>query len=326
MRKLLFIVFTVLFLMLVGCSNSSDTKTQSSSSSQFVGGTEGLTLSFATGSLPASIFDKDESFGVSILLENKGEHTIKTTSAATVTLSGFDPKDFGASSSDLKQDISNSMRGTSKDSAGNTVKGETVSLDFPKSGSSFAHQKEIAGSVDYTFRAGVCYLYQNIANVKLCVLEDMLGTKSKDNKLCKVSEDKSASLANSGGPVQITSFKEAVSSKNKVSFVFTVEHKGKGKVFEKTSKCDSSYQKKDRVYLTIDTGMSDGLQCSGMQKGAASGSKFSGSVQLLNNKREVRCTQTINTPADLEKLVTITMDYDYESFASQKLTVKHIGS
>lgn len=318
------IMIAIMALMLLFAFGCGQTDQQSGPvGSKFVGGTQGLDISFAPGSIPDKILDKEQPFAVSVVLKNIGDHTIDNGADATVTLTGIDPTDFGVSAGDMVQDSPNSIRGAQKDMEGNVVQGETVSLDFPESGANFVHQKEIAGSVTYNVRADVCYKYGTVANTKLCVLEDILGTQGSEGKLCKVNEDKP--VDNSGAPVQVTMFRESVSSANKVAFVIKVQHVGAGKVHEAGSECSNEFQQKDKVHVKIDTGLTDGLQCSGLQNGAESGSVYEGDAQLLNGEREVRCTQTVNNPVDLEKLVVIELTYDYNQYISKALEVQHVG-
>ncbi|MBW2972079.1 hypothetical protein KY359_03510 [Candidatus Woesearchaeota archaeon] len=322
MRKA--ILITTLALLLVfaaGCKGGDDQK--GVAGSKFVGGMQGLDLTFAPGSIPDKILDKDQPFGISVVLTNRGDHTIEDGADATVKITGIDPADFGVSDTDLVQDSPGMIRGAQKDVEGAVIQGETVSLDFPASGASFVHQKEIAGAVTYNVRADVCYKYMTTTNTKLCVLEDILGTTGSSGRLCQINEDKP--VDNSGAPVHVVSFRESVSSANKVAFVFKVKHVGTGTVHETGSECAKEFQQKDKVHVKIDTGISDGLACSGLQDGTASGSVYEGSAQLLNGEREVRCTQTINNPTDLEKLVTIEVTYDYDQKIEKMLEVQHVG-
>jgi hypothetical protein len=269
MRKAILITCLALLLVLsIGCDGKKEQ--QGIPTSKFVGGTQGLTIEFATGSLPDKVLDKDQPFGISVVLTNKGDHTIDQGADATVKITGIDPTDFGVSAGDLVQDAAAQIRGAQKDTEGNMIQGETISLDFPQSGASFTHQKEIAGSVTYSVRADVCYKYGTVVNTKLCVLEDILGTQGAADKLCKINEEKA--VDNSGAPVQISAFRESVSSANKVAFVFKITHTGTGTVHEESSECSKEFQQKDKVHVKIDTGLSDGLMCSGLQDGTASGS------------------------------------------------------
>lgn len=321
MRNAILISFVALLLVLAaGCGEGE--QQQGVTGSKFVGGTEGLAVKFAEGSLPDKVLDQDQPFGISVVLTNKGDHTIQEGAEATVKITGIDPDDFGVSAADLVQDSPSQIRGAQKDTSGNLIQGETVSLDFPTSGSSLVHQNPISGSVTYNVRADVCYKYGTVVNTKLCVLEDILGTTGSSGRLCEINQEKP--VDNSGAPVQVSTFRESVSSANKVSFVFKVKHLGGGTVHQMDSECNKEFADKDKVHVKIDTGLSDGLQCSGIQ-GTASGSVFEGDIQLLNGEREIRCTQTINSPTDLEKLVAIELTYDYNQYIQKNLEVQHVG-
>ncbi|MFC1741939.1 hypothetical protein ACFL3V_05365 [Nanoarchaeota archaeon] len=322
MRKAILITFlAIMMTFAAGCGEGQDQP--GPVGSNFVGGTQGLAMAFAAGSLPDKVMDKDQPFGVSVVLTNKGDYTIDAGADATVKIAGIDPADFGTSASALTQDAPSQIRGAQKDTDGNLVQGETISLDFPANGGTFIHQKEIAGSVTYNVRADVCYKYGTVVNTKLCVLEDILGTRGTEGKLCKINEAKT--VDNSGAPVQVSEFRESVSSANKVAFVFKAKHMGTGTVHEEGSECAKDFQQKDKVHIKIDTGLSDGLACSGLQNGVASGSTYEGDAQLLNGEREIRCTQTINNPTDLEKLVRIDLTYDYDQYVEKRLEVQHVG-
>ncbi|HII72074.1 TPA: hypothetical protein HA265_04940 [Candidatus Woesearchaeota archaeon] len=315
------ILLLTLFAIVVGCGGSGTEQT-GTPGSMFVGGTEGLSVAFAPGSLPETVMDQDQSFAVSLVVQNRGDHSIENGADIKASITGIDPADFGVSAGDLEQSPDTGIRGAQKDTTGATVSGETISLDFPKSGN-FAHQKTIAGSVQYNVRADVCYKYGSVANTKLCILEDMLGTQGTEGKLCQINEEKV--IDKSGAPVTVTSFRESVSSANKVAFVFKVEHVGTGKVHKLASGCLADFANKDKVRVKIDTGISDGLTCSGLQDGAASGSTYEGEATLLNGAREIRCTQTVNNPTDIEKLVRIDLSYDYKQYIQQTMTVQHVG-
>ncbi len=323
MRKLkVAIMLLVILTLLAGCSGNEKKET-GPAGARFVGGTQGLDLSFAPGSLPDQIMDKDQPFAISLVLKNVGEHNIENGADVKASITGIDPADFGVSASDLTESPDTGLRGAQIDASGGKVEGETISLDFPASGNSFVHQKTIAGSVQYNVRADVCYKYGTVANTKLCVLEDILGTTGSSGKLCEINQEKP--VENSGAPVQVTSFRESVSSANKVAFVFKVEHKGTGTVHKEGSGCSKEFADKDKVHVKIDTGLTDGLTCSGLQNGAASGSTYEGDATLLNGAREIRCTQTINNPTDIEKLVRIDLTYDYDQYIQKTLTVQHVG-
>lgn len=324
-KAILIMVLVMLAVFIAGCKSDTTTdQTGITTGTKFVGGTEGIALSFVTGTPPERVADQEQPFGISVQLENRGDHDVENTADATVMITGIDPADFGVSAADMKQDTPEQLLGASIDTEGGRVSGTLVTLDFPASGS-FQHQQSIAGQATYNVRAEVCYAYGTIANSKLCILEDLLGKTGKESQLCQVTETKA--VDGSGAPVQVTEFKESVASSNKVAFVFKVSHVGTGTVHKLASECDDTYQQRDIVGVEIETGIAGGsLTCSGMQNGQAVGaSGYKGDVTLLNGEREVRCTQTVNDPTDVEKLVRVDLAYEYKQHVDTQLTVEHFG-
>jgi hypothetical protein len=321
-NKVLLFTAILVLVFAIGCEQGADQQ-QGATGSQFVGGSLGLVMTFIESAPPREVADVNQPFGISVKIENKGDHDIMSPSDATVTITGVDPADFSVSAADLKQDSAEPLMGASKDAAGKQLSGTLVTLDFPKSGA-LQHKTAIAGAVTYNVKADVCYKYGSIANTKMCVLEDILGTSGRQSTLCKINEDKP--LDKSGAPVQIDSFRESVASANKVAFVFKVKQTDVGgHIYGRSSECDENFNNRDKVHIKIDTGMNDGLLCTGLTAGTAAGSVYEGDATLLNGEREVRCTQTVTTPSDLEKLVRIDLEYDYKQSISQELIVKHLG-
>ncbi|MBT7903409.1 hypothetical protein HN587_06115 [Candidatus Woesearchaeota archaeon] len=326
MRRLAIILVILMMIFLVGCGENQDSAAQPTgikTGSMFIQGTDGLSIEFVSGAPPTSVVDKEQPFGISVRIENLGGHDIDLGSDATVTVTGFDPADFGVGASDLKKDSPDPLRGVKIDTEGGKIPGGMASIDFPTSGSAFVNQKEVAGQVTYNIKADVCYNYGTVVNSELCILEDMLGMTGQESSFCKVTEEKS--VDNSGAPVQVTSFRESVGSATKTNFIFKVEHKGSGKLYASSSECVEEFPKRNKVHVEIDTGISGGLTCSGLQDPSSSGSVYSGDVVLLNGMREISCSQEISSPSDFKKVVRIDLGYDYKQSAETSLTVQHIG-
>lgn len=321
-NKILLAVFLSLLLFAMGCdSNGGEDST--APSSQFIGGSLGLVMEFVEGTPPPEIADMNQPFGISIKLENKGDHDMDVASDATVSITGIDPADFGLTTAALIQDSPEPLMGARKDPTGQPISGTIVTMDFPATGE-FQHQSEIAGAVTYNIKADVCYKYGSVANTKMCVLQDILGTSGQQSNLCSINEEKP--IDESGAPVHVTSFRESVASATKVAFVFKVgQVDNQGHVYGLGSKCDETFSNREKVHVKVDTGMNDGLTCTGLSNGVASGSIYEGDATLLNGEREIRCTQTVSNPTDLEKLVRIDLSYDYKQSVTKQLVVKHLG-
>lgn len=273
-------------------------------------------MGFVESAPPKEVFDGgDFSFDTEVRLNNVGEAFVKKEDVF-VKISGIDPSEFSKTASQLVKNPDDDLESTKKDADGAIIEGTETFVSFPD----FNHKSQLSGNTPFTFRADVCYKYKTIANAKACYKEDLLDTT--DTNVCTVNGDKTA--YNSGAPVAITSFKEQASGKDKVSFVFTVEHVGSGNVFKLSQKCDDTVRaNEDRVLVKIDTGL-PGLSCSGL----SDGSDTSGYVTLHSGKRVIRCTQTLSESdrTDFEKVVIIDLDYDYEEFIETGVLVKHAGS
>lgn len=308
------IAATVLILAFSGCSTTESTGPTGEKLKAFIGGTNGVTLSFAPGTPPPEVFDKGEfPFDVSIILKNQGEADV-AQGDYFVRLSGIDPADFSKSSADFTIHPDEDLDGMRKDPEGNIIEGSEVYVDF----SGLNYQDELSGNSQFNIRADVCYKYQTVVNSKLCVKEDMLDTE--DNAVCTITESKQ--IQNSGAPVQITSFEQTVAGRDKIAFTFEISHVGSGSVHQTNSDCSTETVDENRVYVEVNTGLSGELSCSGL----GSGGSYSGEVVLYEGKRTVRCTQIVDTTADFEKITEIKLTYDYKDDVSSQVLVKHSPS
>ncbi|MBT5023510.1 hypothetical protein HOK51_11105 [Candidatus Woesearchaeota archaeon] len=324
MKKILIFLVISSMLFAVGCGQNQNADAQASGSgSMFEQTTEALSISFVPGAPPEKILDKEQPFGISIRIENKGSHNIDDINDVKVMLTGFDPADFGVGTSDLEKFSPDPLRGVKIDTEGGRIPGGIATLDFPSSGSVFSHQTELAGQVTYNLKADVCYKYGSIVNTDLCVLEDLIGVSGEENTFCTVTEEKT--VDNSGSPVKVSSFRESVASSTKVSFLFKIEHVGSGKLYESGSTCEETFQKRNKVHVKVDTGISDTLTCSGLQNVAASNGVVEGDAILLNGAREISCTQTVTSPSDFKKIVRLDLGYDYKNSVTTSLLVQHVG-
>ncbi|HLC65999.1 MAG TPA: hypothetical protein VJI46_07815 [Candidatus Nanoarchaeia archaeon] len=310
MRKITFALGVLTMLIVVGCTQ----ETGPSTATPFIGGSIGLLIDFVEQAPPPEVFDGgDFAFDVEVDLKNVGE-TFVEKGDVTVQIIGIDPAEFSTTASALKKSPEEDLDPTKKDPDGAIIEGTETFVAFPD----LNHEEELSGNTPFTFRANVCYKYQTVANAMMCIKEDLLDTS--DTSVCIVNEDKTA--FNSGAPVAVTSFKEQASGRDKVSFLFTVEHIGSGDVFKIGQDCDDTVRaNENRVLVNVDSGIS-GLSCSGLSDGTAT----SGYVTLYSGRRVVRCTQELADRTDYEKPVVITLDYDYEEFVEKGVLVKHVST
>ncbi len=310
MNKNIILVVLASFLLLIGGQECAE---EVEIGGAFVGGSQGIMLSFTEGTPPGEVFDRGRSpFSVNVMVENKGEWDVDS-SDVTVTISGINPAVF--SNPDLSKSPTVDLLGVEKDVQGNIVPGTITYIDFP----GFNYQDEIAGSVDLTIKADVCYDYGTNVNSKLCVLKDLLGrVPGSQSSLCTVTEDKS--VENSGAPVQVAEFKEKAVESDKIMFTFVVQHVGTGYVSELGSNCASTLDKKDKVRVSVDTGISGQLSCS-----FDDGTGSSGTVTLYGGRRLITCTQTKADVADYEQLINIELEYEYMNSVYAPLKVSHLS-
>lgn len=298
--------------LLVACA-AGGTKKQVSLGSPFVGGTQGLVLSFQD--FRSEVFDGNrDPFDIIVNLQNNGENLVKKENVK-VSLSGINPVEFSKTEQDLVKNAADDAIETRKDSQGGVLLGPPVFTEFV----GLNHKGSIAGaSAQFTIRADVCYLYRTRAASKLCIRSNLLTPPA--GGICELNEDKP--FFNSGAPVQIASFKETVRAKDKIGFTFEIKNVGQGSLFERNSVCDRSQrQKENRVYVTIATGL-NGLSCTGLETTAIGAEGF---VTLYGGSKIVSCAQTVSTASDFEQLVGVEVVYDYEEMIQNTLTVKSSG-
>ncbi len=312
MKKTLFMIL-ILSVLAVGCTTSGDTGT--SLSDPWIGGTDGIIISFEEDAPQAEVFDGgDFPFGVVVKLKNEGEYTVPKEDVK-VTISGILASEFGKQESDLELVPEDSIEGKLKDTDGKIRDSDPVFIDF----GDFTYLSELVAQQSYTLRAEACYKYQTTANSQICVLKDNLDT---EDSVCKVNENKQ--VFSSGAPVQVTEFKESSRGKDKIAFSFTVSHKGNGRIFEQSSGCDTSSRAfEDRVSIEIDTGLEGALECSGLRDETSGAGATTGQITLFSNEKPITCTQTITTNSDYQQPVVIKLTYDYKDSKETSVLVKH---
>lgn len=297
---------------LAACTGGGDT----AELAQFIGGTQGLAVTFEPNTPPAEAFDGGFSpFDVVVRLENKGEETVKTGDT-TVRITGVLEPEFNLKTGDLTQKVGEELTAIRKDATGKVLPGNPVFVEFKN----FNHLSAITGNaLDFPLRADVCYKYATKASTLLCSRSNNL--QPEPNGICEITGDKP--VANSGAPVQISNVKQAARSTNSITFSFDIGHVGTGLVFESASVCDKTQRKyEDSVKIDVETKV-DGLSCSGLD--SAGSGRVTGTSKLYTGTKTVTCTQSFNSPSDAVIPVTMTIGYDYEERAQTTVTIKHSG-
>ena len=270
--KFMVIALLVIALLVFSACESGGSKTKGRSSRDvrdiFLGGSEGVALSFEENSPPDTIFaSSGQSFDIGIVLKNKGEAAV-TASQAKVKISGLNPADLN---------LQNPIIAPSEDIGKREKTAEGAEITPPEvyarfSGLQYKAQLPQGASKEVDLRAELCYPYETNVVAELCILENPLGPNPED-KVCNFQEG--VPNANSGAPVRISEIKEN-GRNDEIQFVFTIAHDGAGDegkaLYKDGTECfsedTSSVQRNQNlVRVAVDTlSKLPGLKCSGFSE------------------------------------------------------------
>ncbi len=326
-RRFLFVSLLVIALLaLSACEGGSKTKGRSSKDVQgiFLGGSEGVTLSFEENSPPATIFaSSGQSFDIGVVLKNNGESAI-AANQAKVKISGLNPSDL-----DLKNpvlSISEEIGKREKTAEGSEITPPDVYARFP--GLQYKVALPQGASKDVDLRAELCYPYETNVVAELCVLENPLGPNPED-KVCNFQE--TVPTANSGSPLRVSQIKEN-GRNDEIQFVFTLAHDSagdEGKILYKDgTDCFSDdtatvQRARNLVRVAVDTlGKLQGLKCAGFTETV---SDTAGYFKLPNDGKpsSLVCKFPVkNVNTDFSEFININLKYQYKDRVETKLSVK----
>ncbi len=320
MRKLVMLFLLVVALSLAGCNQGSNSS--SGNLRTFIGGSQGVSVSFEPDSPPSEV-NQGDPFSVVVTLQNNGEYDIPK-SDYFVELKGFSPADFGVASAD---DLTVTGEQAGQDLIANALNPDTgevlesypVYIQIPLN-SNLAFQGAISGNTQLPFVARACYTYQTTADAKLCIKADL--KKPRDTNVCTIAGPQA--ITSSAGPVQITDFKE-FSSSTGVRFSFKVLAAATGgKISQAGSQCDHTYANADKVLVKVDTNGLGTVSCIGFFEKVNENDDTEGYVKLSGGSRQVTCNVDLDDSekADYVKVVTITARYDYEQTAQTSVLIK----
>ncbi len=304
--NILIILFA--FILLVGCTPTDKTPIEKN---PYIGGTNGLIISFRENAPPSDIFDGgDDPFDIVVNLKNEGEFNIPQ-GGAQLRISGIQAAEFGQNENNMRQTLNFEIPGKTKDSEDNVIPGGYEDVEF----TNFNHAQPLTGTLTYPLRVDVCYLYGGLSTSKLCYKKNL---RTTDTNICTVAESKQ--VFNSGQPIQVKDLTEYVKGSDRIGFTFKVVRLGNGETFKDTlANCDdATYQEKNRVFVNVDTGEA-GLECRGLKDGGPA----SGYVRLSSGEAVVSCDQPAAVNSDYEKPMTITLRYKFQEDVSTHLVVKH---
>lgn len=309
MKNSVMILLLSAMLVLASCTGGNTTNTGKASS--FLGGTNGLILSFEEDQPPREVFDNNElPFDVSVRVANMGEEDVAPADVE-VRLTGIRAEEFGVTPADLVKKPTDVLTRTYKDSEGNRVEGTIDYITY----SGLSYIGTLAGNQEFTLRADACYKYKTKATSLICITRDILDTTY--DKVCRVNEAKT--VQNSGAPIQVSNFMESPRGKDKVQFSFDVNHMSNGNFFRAGSKCEYTTANERVVHVSVNTNL-PGLKCTGLNDGTDT----SGFVTLFGGSpRKVTCSQDAASTSDYEQVVNIEVTYDYLTSVETRMLVKH---
>ena len=273
MKKKVFLISILLVVCLLlvsgpGCQGKGDT---GEAAGIFIGGTQGLDLSFSSET-PDSVF-VGEMFELGVNLKNQGEFT---TQKVVVSLQGLNKEAFGLDSLD-KTLFSSEIGGRFIDYPDVVEEDEIIFKNL-------LYDKTLQADFKSDIKMDVCYLYGSYAVTDICLKREVYG--SDEGGVCQAADV--LSFENSGAPVQINDVTARPSGKNKIKLSFTIENKGSGEVYLNEGfedSCRGNTQNKNKVLVNIDTQtIGAPVVCSGFGEG-----KQEEAVSLIEGKRTIHC-------------------------------------
>jgi len=300
-KQVFFLSFLFVVLIVSACTPKEKEKTGT-----FIGGTEGVQISFVNLAPPSS-FTQGDNVRLKVLLKNKGETRVQTGNAK-VRIFGVNLENFGLTSA------YRSTIGPLEAQGEFTAQGGEQEIDFGQ----IRYTPAIINQETFTLRARLCYPYQTIAKTDVCI--QSLITQESQGGICSLAGEKVVPGSVSGAPVQITSITQQTRSNDQVRFDIKIENKGTGEVFSIDSRCENldndveRLDAKDKIKVQIRSPVN--VKCS-FRTGEPSPSGF---ITLGNNKMVIlSCWKNVEEPL-VDKL-DIQLDYLYRDQATKQITI-----
>ncbi len=329
-------------MLVVGCTQGTP---QQGLTDPFIGGVEGITMSFQEGTPPREIYDNgDSSFAIGLQLNNLGESDVgadpivpNDNRVAYIEITGVNPLQFGSPQmSKSLADESITLTRMRKNFDGTQVAGAPDVMLFD----GFRFTPDIVGNQEVRLRANICYDYTTFTNTQVCMKSSTLETV-QDNAICTLSGPRDPK--NSGSPVHITSLSQYPLGRQKIQIQFTVENVGTGLIFAPSefmtsnvntifgaSPCDPTQinnPNRNKVYVRVrlnDDSSNALIRCNRL------GDTSEGLVTLFAGAPAiVQCTmevpQGIGTQAYTDNL-RVDLDYMYYQFVQTPVLVRDVSA
>lgn len=229
MKRYFLAVLLATVLLAAGCGPQ---ETQPDISQAYVGGDNGLALSFAPQMPPAEVYDEGQiTFPIGIQIQNVGESPIGVNTQSAfgfIEIIGISPTQFGKTTQDdfivTWEQADLRLLGAQRGFDGTTFPGETALVEIPEL--SFVGDR--TGNAEYTVRANVCYEYRSEAQGQICIKDNVLELAA-DDTICTLTGNKP--LQTSGAPVQVTQLAQNPAGADRIQITFRIENIGPGMVF-----------------------------------------------------------------------------------------------
>ena len=314
MRKyalgILILAVTLLLSGQEGCDRGGDVSTEG----PYVGGTEGLVISFLDDAPPATGNFQGEDFNLEVELTNYGEDEVVAQTAGVSLIGAITGPSFtktlptGAQSGQTQFSNSGAILGI-------TDKDDVADSDFVDLGKA---KLSDASGVSYSplVKAQVCYPYRTFVQVdNLCIP----GDNRESNPECSI--DSAANLVDAGdvsaGPIQITSVIESRTADG-IRVRLDIENKGNGIVFNQQKSCAdaSGVIDSDDKIVVVEVLGGTGWTCN--YKDATLKT-----VELRDGVGRLRCNKDIGGTgrAYIDRFIA-TISYKYVDTTSKSITIQ----
>lgn len=313
-KKLIFIGLLMILLVFsaASCQKKSTTK---SGLGGFIGGTEGLKISFVQDQPPVSVLDAGNyPFSITLLLENNGEYEVKENEVLT-TIEGISYSAFNIKNP-VQRNEAPLDQGRLDKATNKVIEGGQTEVSYDAN-----FIDDISFDSENTISVNTCYRYQTHSISPICLVKTPT-QRSRTNDVCLITEQKG--VGNSGSPVQITSMSERASGQNEVTVIFIVENKAQGETYDpeyiKSQKCMIDDKKKDFVNVKVISPEELPLECGKL------GAQNEGTVRLINGKSTITCkintAQLAQTSPFIGEMEIFT-DFTYKEHLSTPIIVQN---
>jgi len=318
-----YVLFSLVLVMLfvAGCASSNTT---GSVGAPYIGGTKGLEMKFTPGSPPNEVYDnKNSEFSITVELRNVGEYDLDSNDGY-VEIKGISADEFGVSPSHFKQNIP-AINGARKNSNGNVIPGTLDIVSFEN----LAYQQDLTGNLNSNkIRAIACYNYKTRASADVCVKEDAFDGQQA-NSVCVLSGSKP--VANSGGPLQVSSVTQNAVGKNKMQVIYQISPQlATGELFFKPdTDCDDRRNNPDlyRVFIKVEPIVNGRIaaDCTGFSD---SSSRSSGYITIFDaTPRTITCTyDTTGISGDFTTRANLELEYRFMQFIEKPILIKDVST